>query len=455
MSSQSSPPLRTRQLVEYVRAESVSNAPEDVGRDLRRRVVDTLAAIVAGYRVEGGAVAAEYACETFADGDATLLDGSGRKLGLVGATYANAMAANALDVDDGNRIAEGHPAAVLVPAALAAAEVREATVGEFLDALLGGYEIAVRAAIVLHERTEMHTSSGSWGAVAAAATVARLFDFDSDVTADAVGIAEFNAPLSPVMRSVSNPASSMTKDGIGWGSYLGATAALLADRGFGGSGTVFDEIEWEGLEEVRVPPLGEEYLVTDGYYKPYPACRWIHSGIDAALELLDEHGIDATEIETVHVYSHRKAIGLETPRPTTPDAAQYSYPYMMAVTLLEGDWIYPEQLNEAWRRDDRVHDLVDRVTLHLDQEAQRRYPEQSTSRIAIVTADGIAESELTHPRGARERPMTDDEHRKKQELYIDDYVGTGTADRVRSVVDDDGASVRDLVEAISDTGETR
>lgn len=440
--------LRTEELVEYALVESHVSAPGAVDRDLRRRVVDTLAAIVAGYRIEGGQIAATHAVETFGGEESGLLDGSGRRLGLIGATYANAMAANALDVDDGHRTAEGHPSAVIVPAALAAAEAREATIGELLDALLVGYEIAIRASIVLHERAGMHTSSGSWGAVGAAAAVSRLYGHDRETTADALGIAEFNAPLSPVMRSVANPASSMTKDGIGWGSHLGASAAVLADRGFGGSGTVFDEIEWNGLDELGIPALGEEYLVTAGYYKPYPACRWIHSGIDAALELLEAHDIDPDAIETVDVYSHRKAIGLDTPRPETPDAAQYSYPHMLAVTLLAGEWLTPEHLTESWRTSDRVHALTDRIRLHLDDAAERRYPDQSISRIAIRTEDATYDSGITHPRGARERPLSDEEHRRKQALYIDPHVGSGTAERLRSILETDDASVNELVDIL-------
>ena len=450
MTEQSVATFGTRQLAEYACAESLSSAPDAVREDLERRVLDTFAAIVSGYRVEGIDAAADYAAETFAEGDSTVLDGSTRRLDPSGATYANAMAANALDVDDGNRMAEGHPAAVLVPATLAAAEEAGCTVGEFLQSMLAGYEISVRASVALHERTGMHTSSGSWGAVAAAAAVSRLYGYGVETTMDAMGIAEFNAPLSPVMRSVARPASSMTKDGIGWGSHLGVAAAKLAGRGFEASGTVFDEIEWNGLESLDLPPLGAEYTVTESYYKPYPACRWIHSGIDAALELLDEHGIDADEIERVDVYSHRKAIELKTPRPSTPDAAQYSYPYVLAVTLLRGDWITPEQLNESWREDGRVHRMIDRISLYLDEEAQRRYPEQSVSRIEIHTSDDTYRSGLTHPRGSRERPMTEVEHRKKQQLFVDAHAGAGTADRLRKMLSSDEKPVSALVSALDD-----
>ncbi|MEA5386843.1 MmgE/PrpD family protein [Haloarculaceae archaeon H-GB11] len=233
--------LGTDVLVDYLLTESLADAPAGVDAGLRRRVVDTLGAIVAGFRVEGIDETADYAAVTFSDGEHTILDGSGRELCLEGAVLANGMACNALDIDDGSRIAEGHPAATVIPAALAEAERQDATVGEFLDAVLAGYEVACRVALTLKEWTGMYNGSGSWGAVGAAGAVARLRDADHETTRHALGIAEWNAPINPVMRSVRTPGSGFTKDGIGWGGLVGAMAANVAERGLQGSGTVFDE----------------------------------------------------------------------------------------------------------------------------------------------------------------------------------------------------------------------
>jgi 2-methylcitrate dehydratase PrpD len=44
-------------------------------------------------------------------------------------------------------MAMGHPGAVVIPAALAMAEVTGATGREFLAAIVAGYEVAVRASV--------------------------------------------------------------------------------------------------------------------------------------------------------------------------------------------------------------------------------------------------------------------------------------------------------------------
>jgi 2-methylcitrate dehydratase PrpD len=432
-------------LVEYLQAESVSDVPSDVAADLRRRVVDTFGAMIAGHRVEGIDVTTDYAASTFRDGEHTVLDGSGRQLCLEGTVLANGLACNALDIDDGNRIGEGHPAASVLPAALAESERQDATVGEFLDAVLAGYEVGMRTALTLKEWTGMYNGSGSWGAVGAAAALSRLRGYDPETTRHALGIAEWNAPINPVMRSVRNPGSAFTKDGIGWGGYVGATAANVAQRGLKGSGTVFDR------DDANLDPLaslGEEYFLTESYYKPYPGCRWTHSGVDAAFELLETHDIDPDDIDAVRVYSHQKAVDLGTRRPETPDEAEYSYPYMLAIALAKGEWLTPEDLNEATRTDDRVLELVDKIELHQDPEAQEPYSAQSLSRIELDVDGATYRSDLTNALGARERPMTDAQHRHKQELLIDRYLGEGTAAELRELVEDDDLPVRELIAAV-------
>jgi 2-methylcitrate dehydratase PrpD len=431
-------------VVDYVHTDSIDDVSDDVAETLRRRVLDTLGAIAAGHRVERVDVTTTYAVDRYASGECLVLDGDDRRLTLEGAAFANGMAANALDIDDGNRIAEGHPAACVVPSALAAVEERDATVGDLLDAVLVSYEVAARTALTLKRWTGMYNGSGSWGAVGAAAAVSRARGYDRETTAAALEIAEYNAPIAPVMRAVANPGSAMTKDGIGWGGYAGATAAELADRGLDGSGAVFDEPD---ADVAALDTLGEEYLLTESYYKPYPGCRWIHSGVDAAFALLAEHSVAVDEIEEVRAYSHWKACELGTRRPSNPDEAEYSYPYMLAVAIVKNDWLTPADFDEARRTDERVLELVDRVRLVHDEEAQELYSGKSTSRVEIDTADRTYASGLTSPRGSRERPLTDEEFFEKQRVLIDETpgLGRGTADELYDVLHDDDASIARLL----------
>ena len=151
----------------------------------------------------------------------------GRRVAAPGAAFANGVLGNSLDIDDGHRVTKGHPGAIIIPVAMAAAESRGATCEEFLLAALIGYEVAIRAGIELHAREADYHASGAWGSLGAAVACARLFGLDSARLGHAVNIAEYHAPIADMSRAVTDPA--MTKDAVGWGAFMGMSSALLAE----------------------------------------------------------------------------------------------------------------------------------------------------------------------------------------------------------------------------------
>lgn len=452
MADRSSTVGASERIVEYLETESIDAAPPKARTEARRRIIDTLGAITAGHQFEDIERAKAMLETTFAGGSVTVLDGGGGSLNGPGATLINTLAANELDVDDGNRLAEGHPAAVVLPAAIAAVEEQGGTIGDLLDAFLPAYEIAVRTSMAMHEWIGMHTGSGSWGAVGAAAAVAKTWELDSETAVDALGIAEFNAPITPVMRSVARPAGSFTKDGIGWGGFVGYMAASLAQEGFGGSGTLYDEIEHEGLDPSYLDSLGDRYHILEGYYKPYPACRWTHPGIDAVAELAGEYDLDPAAIEAVRVYTHPKGAELGETRPQTASEAEYSYPFIIAQAIRNGGSIRPADLQRAARDNPETLALADMISLHVDPEAADRYPEESLARVEIDVGAGSGEasetieSDLVNPRGSNEQPMSEVEQAAKWETLIDEYLGAGTTAQLLDRIEADDEPIEYLLE---------
>ncbi|SEO21025.1 2-methylcitrate dehydratase PrpD [Halogranum amylolyticum] len=431
--------MNTERAVAFARSATVADAPDDVDAHVRARVLDTLAAVTAGYRQEGVDVVREYAT-TRLDGaetaQATLLDGSGETVSVEGAALANGVAANALDVDDGHREVKGHPAAVVVPPALAAAEAVDASVGEFLDAVLVGYELAVRAGLAIHAVDGVYTGTGSWGAVGAAAATARLFEFSAEQTAHALGVAEYHAPRTPIMRGVERP--GMTKDGIGWGAYVGVVAAQLAEAGFTGSGTVFDESSVDDS-------LGEAYHVTEGYLKPYPCCRWAQPGVEAVLNLRSRDGVDPASVESVRVATFEEATKLQTRRPETPEEAQYSYPYPVAAALVRGQFTQAEHAASA-RTDAATLSLAERVEFVVDDELDARFPSECLARVTVETAEGTYRSDVTRGRGARDAPLSAGERLQKARRLVTPTLPTSAVGRIDDALGRESASVGELLE---------
>lgn len=430
--------MTTDDAVAFVRNATLDAFAGEPREHLVVRVLDTLAATTAGFDLPTARVVRLYA-DTHHDGDAaTVLDGDGNRSSVQGATLVNATAANALDVDDGHREVKGHPAAVVLPAALAVAEAENATIRDLLGAFGVGYELAVRAGVAIHATDGVYTGTGSWGAVGAAAATARLREYDHDTTAAALGTAEYHAPRTPIMRGVEQP--GMTKDGIGWGAFAGVAAADLAASGFTASGTVFDEPAVDVTDD-----LGDTFQVTRGYLKPYPCCRWAHPGVDAVLDVRERESIDPGEVDTVRVHTFEAATYLETRHPGSVEAAEYSYPYPVATALATGDFT-PTELAADARSNALVWSLADRIELVVDSALDDRFPTECLARVTVRTDDGRTyESDVTRPRGARDRPLSPNEHRDKAVSLVSDRLSESIVDETIARLESPVARVRSLL----------
>ena len=432
--------MNTQHAVKFVHSATVADAPTDVEDHVKARVLDTLAAITAGYRQDGVEIAREYAT-THMSGDeksrqATVLDGTGELVSIEGAALANGVAANALDIDDGHREVKGHPAAVVVPSALAAAEATDASQREFLDAVFVAYELAVRAGLAIHSVNGVYTGTGSWGALGAAAATARLLDFSAAQTTHALSVAEYHAPRTPIMRGVENP--GMTKDGVGWGAYTGVVSAQLAKAGFTGSGTVFDEATVSDS-------FRDQYHVTRGYFKPYPCCRWAQPGVEAILTLRSRHDIDPASVELIRVATFKEATQLRTRVPDTPEEAQYSYPYPVAAALSRGRFTQAEH-KESARTDTEILGLTDRVEFEVDAELDERFPEECLARITVDIQNEAYESDITRSRGARTAPLSANDRRQKARRLVSPTLPETAIAHVATTLDDERESIEVVLE---------
>jgi 2-methylcitrate dehydratase PrpD len=429
--------MGTDDAVAFARTAALEETPDAVREAVRVGVLDTLAAATAGYRVPGTDRVRDYALARW-DGptETELLDGSDARASLEAAALADGTAANALDVDDGLREVKGHPAAVVVPPAVAAARATNATVGDLLDAVYVGYELAVRAGLAIHATDGVYTGTGSWGALGAAAAVCRLRSVDAETLGHALGTAEYHAPRTPIMRGVERP--GMTKDGVGWGAAAGTAAALLAERGFTGSGTVFDDPSVAATDS-----LFDRHYVTERYLKPFPCCRWAHPGVEAVLSLRERREFDPDDVRSVRVETFEEATHLTTRRPDSVEAAEYSYPYPVAVALVRGEF-GPEDLLAPARTDESVLAAADCVDLVVDSDVDARFPAECLARVEVETSDGTYRSPVTRPPGARERPLSEARRLRKARDLFTPTLPTSAVDHVRDALQSPDRPVAEL-----------
>ena len=158
-----------------------------------------------------------------------LMIGLGRYAAPADAALYNGTVAHALDFDDTNHPAYAHPTAVIASAMFAVAPLVDASGDALIDAYLVGFEFfgkLGRALNTQHYKRGWHTT-GTFGALAAAASAARLLGLDEQRTTMALGIAASSASgLRASFGSMTKPLHA------GQAARNGVLAALMAREGF-------------------------------------------------------------------------------------------------------------------------------------------------------------------------------------------------------------------------------
>lgn len=412
----------TESLIEFVQALDITHLPAVAVHQAKRAVFDLLAVSLAGSRTSMAKTAQAFAHAHMAPGRATVI-GARRRLAVPGATWANAIAASALDLDDGHRDAMGHPGAAVIPAALAAAEDVQATGAAFLSALVAGYEVAVRASVARQPMfKERQYASGIWGVYGAAAAVAKLLRLDHRAFQNALGIALGHGPFPPSGAFTND---NMVKEGVGWSAMTGCAAAYLAQAGFHGPSDALDRSQrfWPELLTQNLPENpGESHAITQIYFKPHAACRWAHSAIDAILDMVAAEQLHPAEVKAIHVAGFYEITRLADPKPQTPIAAQFSIPFCLATALIHGR-VSPDELSEEHLHNPATLELARRVHLHVEPELDDLFPAQTAVHLTVQTTRGDFARSVFYPRGNPENPLTDQELQEKACRLTQDFLG--------------------------------
>ena len=107
------------------------------------------------------------------------------------------------------------------------------------------------------------------------------------------------------------------------------------------------------------------------------------------------------------------AVGKKISAEDSVVAAQFSIPYAVAACLMDREF-GPGQLAENRISDENLLQLARRVTVKTDDDLNRRYPDQTASRVEITLIDGrVLQKQIDTPWGDPRCPMTQEDLIKK------------------------------------------
>ena len=387
--------------------------PPEVIHHAKRAVIDWYASLFPGLGAAPVRQLEEALAENLDRGRASLA--GGRAATARAAALVNGTAAHAAEVDDSFRDAMYHPGAATVAAALAAGQDVGANGPAFLRGVVLGYEVSTRIGVVMgRAHYKYWHSTGTVGSFGAASAAACLMSLDEPAFAHALATAAtFTAGLQQAFRmdSMSKPLHA------GRAAEAGVLAAQLAGRGVTGSLDVLDGEIGLGRAMSDGPDwsqagatLGQDFHITRLTFKNHIGCGHTFAAIDGALELKQRHGLEAGNIERVHVATYRPALDIACyTHPTTANEARFSLTYVVATALAHGS-VRLAAYEPARLEDQVTRALMERIEVAVDPALDAAFPGQRAARIVIETRDGRRLEHLQPNRkGDPEQALTDEE----------------------------------------------
>lgn len=336
----------TEKLAQYTSDLTYEELPEEVILQAKKIILHTVAAALAGVNTKQGIDAAKLAKEQGGGTRQATIFGHAEKVSLVQAAFANGTLADLLDWEDCSWT--GHPAANIIPSALAVGEYGKVTGKELITAIVAGYEVYQRVAMAVQPSADWNWFEKGWGLTsweifAGAMPAAKLLNPDADTIAQTMGIA---VALTPIVNiKVHNTRSDFYHYQHGLTCRDGVTAALIANKGItslkdsldGNSGywvSLSDQCRWDWFDK----GLGEDYLILETYMKHWPSNMWIQQPLDGLDLIVKEHKVRAEDVEEIVVspqFQHRTYFR-EKGYDSVVDA-EFSIPYCLAARLLMQD----------------------------------------------------------------------------------------------------------------------
>lgn len=384
----------SRVLSEFLSSVRYEDIPEPVIARTEDLFLDWFASALAGKDARPTRVMERFAAAMGpANGPAEILTSRGRTSSMF-AALINGAASHFVEQDDLHNSSVLHPATVVFPAVLAAAQELGATGRELLVASIAGYECGVRVGEFLgrsHYRI-FHTT-GTAGKLAAAAGVGRLLGLDATRMNHCLGSAgTMAAGLWEFLRDAADSKQLHT----GKAAADGLMAAYIARDGFTGAARIFEGPQGMGAgmstdadASCLVDGLGSRWATAETSFKFHASCRHTHPAADALLQAMRAHSLQPADVARVTALVHQGAIDVLGPvtDPQTVHQSKFSMGFVLANIAVHGRAGLAEFTDEALR-DSRLRTFHDKVAMKLDPEVDTAYPKRWIGKVEVETTDG-------------------------------------------------------------------
>ncbi len=427
-------------LAEYSQSLSYTRLPAAAVHEVKRRILDSLGCAFGAWNAPPCRIVRRLAQSVKVADGATLWGTSHKTLPDL-AAFANGALVRYLDFNDTYLSKEpAHPSDNLA-AVLAAGETAHASGKQVIAALALAYEVQCRLcdAAALRPRGWDHVTYGPFSSALASAKVLNLSRAQTVQALNLAGVANValrQTRVGDLSMWKACAFSNATRNGL--------FATLLAQQGMTGPSPIFEGEK--GFMKLVSGPLdlplfggekGGHFMILDTYIKHYPVEYHAQTAVEAALvvreELRKAEGLHAIAgITEVEIGSYDVAIEIigrdpEKWHPQTRETADHSFPYCVAVALLDGT-VTLQSFGSKRLSDPTLEALMHKVRVVEQEEFKGWYPQAMPTRVSIRTAVGKEYvKQVDFPLGHPRNPMSDREVEEKFRT-----LAAGKLDRARA-----------------------
>jgi 2-methylcitrate dehydratase PrpD len=293
-----------KSFVTYLRNLKYDDIPPNAIETVKLILLADIGTTIAGAREEGCGELRQMYLNRGGKPEATVLV-FGDKLPVSHAALVNGVMSRALDFCDA--MAPGlHMGSSLVPAALAAAELRDGCDGKsFLSALVAGAEIGARLNLT-EDAYDGFDPTGVAGVFASTTAAAHILRLNEDQFANALALA-FNKCGGSFQSNIDG--SLAVRLIQGWVAETGVECALLAKNGLTGPANFLsgiygylhlfakDKISGQNL----LSGLGDTFLLQKTVFKKYPSCGLTQGVTELALRMIAKFDLEPGMITSIEI----------------------------------------------------------------------------------------------------------------------------------------------------------
>jgi 2-methylcitrate dehydratase PrpD len=443
-------------LINYIASFRYQDIPKEVLIRAKSFLMNTLAAMIAGSGAEGVKEVAGLIREWGGKSESTVMLFD-TKVPAPEAVLVNAMMARALDFGDFNINTAIHANSIVVPVALAAAEISKEIDGkDFITGIVIGGEIMCRMRLVPDFCAGLSGWAGEvYGSFGSAITAGKILGVTREEMGNALGLAYSQA--SGNLQGLYD-GSLATRLQQGFSARAGFLSTILAKHGLTGpryflNGKAgFYPVYYRGIASSinrLLDGIGRKYELLNIATKPYPCCGFTMAPIENVITLMKLHNLSEQEIKKVTVRVNQQMYSVVCSpseikyRPQRIADAMFSLPYVVGISMLKGD-VFLGDFNDAAIKNEDHLKAVDKVEVVIDQDIDKESKELniplSLHAVDLETKDGKRFSRKKfHAKGFPENPMTMEdcvEKARKCTSYCIKHYPEKRVDELKEIVED-------------------